>query len=451
MKKQQVRDATKTTREFMSRPIARGAAGTFGLKIANTGFLFLASLILARLLGPKGLGAYAYAMSWVAVLSILATLGFDRLLAREVAIYRTTSKWAPMRGLIRHALHASLAAAIMVCILAGGLARLWGSHFEPEMLSAFLVALLLVPLMTLNLIREGAMRGLQQVVLGQTPNLLLRPALFLLFLGLCFLIGAEALSGSVAVGLNVMATAFAFVGATRLLTRALPDEARAAMPSCQSRTWARQALPFLLLAGLQVASTNTDMLMLGTMLGAKPTGIYAVASRLAQFIGLALFAVNRPLGPAIASLYFTGDRSELQRLVTKSARAGLLSAIPVAIIFILFGRTILSLFGTEFVAGRMALTILSIGQFINVATGSVAVILVMTAHERDVVIGLGLSTVVNVLLNALLIPVWAIEGAAMATSAALILWNVLLMILVYRRLGINPTALGRSGIPQHEG
>ncbi len=53
----------------------------------------------------------------------------------------------------------------------------------------------------------------------------------------------------------------------------------------------------------------------------------------------------------------------------------------------------------------------------------------------------------NVILNALLIPRWDIAGAAIATGTSLILWNVLLVILVRRRLGVDATAIGRTRQP----
>ena len=81
--------------------LTKGAAGTFGLNVAGTGLSFIASVLLARLLGAKDFGTYAYAMTWVGFLSFLTVLGFDKLLIRNVATYQTTSSWGLMRGLIR--------------------------------------------------------------------------------------------------------------------------------------------------------------------------------------------------------------------------------------------------------------------------------------------------------------------------------------------------------------
>jgi O-antigen/teichoic acid export membrane protein len=66
----------------------------------------------------------------------------------------------------------------------------------------------------------------------------------------------------------------------------------------------------------------------------------------------------------------------------------------------------------------------------------------MTGHERDAAFGITVGATANVILNALLIPRWGMEGAAIATGFSLLLWNVILVVRTRQRLGIRPTALG---------
>jgi len=101
-----------------------------------------------------------------------------------------------------------------------------------------------------------------------------------------------------------------------------------------------------------------------------------------------------------------------------------------------------SVFGEAFGRGAIALAILSGAQVINAATGSVNDLLNMTGHERDTMMGMIVGVVANVVLNFLLIPMWDITGAALATGASLILWNIVLVIQVQRRIGLAATAIG---------
>jgi O-antigen/teichoic acid export membrane protein len=66
----------------------------------------------------------------------------------------------------------------------------------------------------------------------------------------------------------------------------------------------------------------------------------------------------------------------------------------------------------------------------------------MTGHERDVARSLAISALLNIVLGLALIPGWGAEGAAVAAATSLVVWNIVLAVRVYRKLGIRPTAFG---------
>ena len=73
--------------------------------------------------------------------------------------------------------------------------------------------------------------------------------------------------------------------------------------------------------------------------------------------------------------------------------------------------------------------------------GSVGILLIMTGHERDVLVSVACATLLGLGLTAALIPPLGVEGAAIGRVASLVTWNVALTILTYRRIGIRATAL----------
>lgn len=103
----------------------------------------------------------------------------------------------------------------------------------------------------------------------------------------------------------------------------------------------------------------------------------------------------------------------------------------------------LALFGPGFPAGAPALAILALGQFVNVACGSVGTVLIMTGHERLVVRRISVAAAANAILSAALIPIWGAIGAAIGSATSTILWNVLLAWDVRQRLGIRATTFAR--------
>jgi O-antigen/teichoic acid export membrane protein len=68
----------------------------------------------------------------------------------------------------------------------------------------------------------------------------------------------------------------------------------------------------------------------------------------------------------------------------------------------------------------------------------------MTGHQIQAAKILALTIVVNLVLNAFLIPAAGIIGAAIATTIATALWNFMMLAYVWRRLNYNPTIFARA-------
>ena len=47
----------------------------------------------------------------------------------------------------------------------------------------------------------------------------------------------------------------------------------------------------------------------------------------------------------------------------------------------------------------------------------------MTGHQNEAAMGIGVGAGLNIVLNLLFIPKWGIEGAAMATTMSIVVWN----------------------------
>ena len=66
----------------------------------------------------------------------------------------------------------------------------------------------------------------------------------------------------------------------------------------------------------------------------------------------------------------------------------------------------------------------------------------MADGEKLVALGVGAAVVLNTALNFILIPLYSINGAAIATGISLVAWNIILVLAVRRRLNLRPTVLG---------
>ncbi|MGI0134322.1 MAG: polysaccharide biosynthesis C-terminal domain-containing protein, partial [Candidatus Micrarchaeaceae archaeon] len=205
----------------------------------------------------------------------------------------------------------------------------------------------------------------------------------------------------------------------------------------------RSALPFMWLGGLYLLVSRTDLIMLGTMKGAHDAGIYAVASRAAELVSFFAAAANVVLAPRIARLYHSGEHTLLQRMLRSAAQRFLILTIPLALLLIFAASPLLHyLYGAEYTEGAIVLRILAGAQFFVLALGSVNTILNMTGNERLSTLGVGLAAILNIALNAVLIPDYGAKGAAIATGLSLVFAQGLLWYWVRHRLGLRPSGFG---------
>jgi len=410
--------------------------------VTNIGFAFLINILLTRTMGVNAYGTYVFAMALFSVLSIPAMLGMPSLLVRLLATYCTQKSWGLMHGILRWSNWVVLAASIGLAAFTALVTWLLRGTGDQLMLTSVMVAIISLPLIALSRIRQASLQGLQQVVIGQLPDMLIRPLLFILFVASASFYFHINISAQRALGMHIVAMSVALLIGVLLLRRAIPPEVIKEAPTYRSREWLRSALPLLFISSMAIITSKTDVIMLGMIKGADATGLYHVASRGAQFITLFLYSLNEALSPVIAGYYAKGDMGALQKLVTKSIRLIFLFALPVALALIFFGHKFLLIFGPDFVGSSNALAILSIGHLMDCAIGSVGLLLIMTGHGRESAIAMGIGAGANVILNLLLIPKWGLEGAAVATSLSLVIWNVIQSRLVYKRIGIHTTVLG---------
>jgi O-antigen/teichoic acid export membrane protein len=430
-------DGRATTPRPVMRRMLLSASGSAILQGLSNLIGFGLTVLLARFLGSAGYGSYALAFAWSMFLLIPAILGLNTFLVRGIAVYEVQERWSLMKGLLfrtnQLVLFTSTTIAVGGTIIAVTL-------LSPSFRGPFCVAMLLVPLTALTLLRQGAMQAFGRVVVGQVPEYLIRP--LLIVVGVVTLELAGALTPTTALVANVVGVAVACLVGALLLRRALPTALRAVRPTYVTFEWLRASLPMMLISGVTMANGYAAILVVGSLDGTRDAGIYSVVQKGAELIVILLMAANMPLAPAIARLHAHGDRHGLEHATERVARATLLVSAPVAIAFMIFPGIYLSLFGPSFATGATALMIVAVGQLVNAMAGPSGNLLIMTGEERVAVRAVAVGLVANVVLAVLLVPSLGVTGAAVAYASSLILWNIILVVLARRRLGVNVTAFG---------
>ena len=419
--------------------LARGALGAFIVKIAGAGLLFGLHVMLAQLLGVDEYGIYVYAITWINILTILCLLGFPTSLVRFIAEYKAKQQWNLLKGIIHRSNQIVLAFSILVGIFAAAVTLLLKERISVAVVVTFYIGFGLLPVVALSRLRQASLRALKNVVQSEMLLLVIRPVLLgLIVLGFFITLGGSLKAAHVMAGNFTAVVGVLFIG-TILLRKALPKSALEAKPAYAQRQWLKVSLPLLLIDGMQILLKRTDIIMIGAILGSDDAGIYSAASRISNLVVFALMAINATLAPMISELYHTGRGRELQRIIMLASRAIFVFTLVVSIILAVSGKFILSLFGSDFTIAFVPLLILLIGQMVNALAGSVGLIMTMTSHQNQAGAIIAGSTVANITLNALLIPLFGLTGAAISTAFTMALWNIAMLTFVRRKIGINST------------
>jgi len=415
------------------------------LQVGFAGLAFLNAVILGRLLGTGGYGAFANAVAWVNILVIPATFGFGTLLVRDVAIYRSRRKWAALKGLLSFSNRFVFALSGLFTLVLLVIAEFAFSTPEENMMRLSLwIAAPLVPLFALSSLRESASIGFEQVFRARLPGLIFRPGLLLMGITLIHLLWPNYLSVPLAMAVNVGASTIALAVIVFWLRKILPSEVKQVQPEYKAGIHLKAAFPMLVYGGMQVILGQTDIVMLGLMRAPEDVGLYAAANRIASVLVFVMMAINVLMAPITARLYSNGEKRRLQKILTRAVRIAFFAVLPFGLILVFLGPHILGLFGHAFVFAQSALTILAVGRLVDIAmgVGTGPLVLSMTGHEGVVAIIFSAAALSNVVLNISLIPNYGIEGAAFASMISLFCAKILLSIYAVKRAGLHVTIFG---------
>ncbi len=424
----------------LGKSLVAGATGTVVLNLGALAANFAGLVLLTRFLGTQGYGTYVYALAWAALFGVPAMIGLPQIVVREVAVAHARRELGLVRGIIRRAYQWTCAASAAVMTVGAAGAVLVGRH-EPAVRRAYLVALLVIPVVALYRISESVLRGFRRVVQGRVAETLVQPVLLIVLLLAARSTTTGHLGASAAVALTLAAAAIALLVSLVLVGRAVPDTVRRARPAYTSRTWWRSAAPLLVHSGAAATHVQVSPILIGVFDGVASSGVFNTAVRWAAFVAFIQTAVNYPLAPAIARLHEAGERDRMQALLLRSSRGATALALPVAIGVVAFREPALRIFGADFGSAGPALAILVLGELISVASGSTIVALAMTGHERVMARTSVTAAALNLALGLALIPSVGITGAAIARTLSLA-WLQLALLGRLRRLEGISSAVG---------
>lgn len=422
----------------------RGGFGSILLTIGNKIIVLITGVLLVRILGKVEYGVYSYVLSLIYVLIIPIESGLTNLLIRETAKGTINDRPDLISGIWRWSfLITIIICSILIIIAAFGM--FWSiERFDNLEKSSFIWTITIILSQSILLLASAALRGLNKITLGQLPDLIILPGFFIIFISLFFLFVPSMLNANISLALRAASTIVASVFSIVFISKKTPKIVQETKPTYQKEIWTSSAIPLGLSNGLGMVKTRISILLMAFFVTADQIGTFQVAVSTAALTSLILNAVDATVAPQFASLFIQGRRRTLQKLVLISTRIVFIFNVIMTVIFIIFGQILLELvFGVELVEAYSTILIIMAGQMVNSFFGPVPTLLNMTGHEKDVMKVIGFSSVINIIITLILTPRFGIMGGAISTASSLAFAQLIMAVIVNKRLGIVSHAIGR--------
>jgi O-antigen/teichoic acid export membrane protein len=401
------------------------------------GYLF--RIVVARELGAELLGWNALGMGLYGLCKLLGQMGLPQTAVKFVASYAGRKETHRLSDFFWRGLFCTVAGTASFGVIVF-IARHWISArvFHAPGFALYLpLFAILIPVGATNAFLLQTLCGFRKVSRSTAiTSFMSFPCMMLLTIA-GFALGLS-LFGYVAA--QLAAEALTLILAAISLRRLLPQVERwndlgggPLQPEMR-----RFAISMFSIGFLEFVLSQADRLIAGSYLAAKQVGIYAVAGSATAILAIMLQSVNSIFGPTIANLHAQGEYRVLGYLFETLTKWILGLSIPLILLFMIWSRSLMGLFGADFQAGSSLLVILCFGQAVNCGTGSVGYLLLMSGHQKEMIRGQLIFGILLLIADWNLIPVAGVRAAAVVSALGTAAINLYCLTVVRRRLGLFP-------------
>jgi O-antigen/teichoic acid export membrane protein len=402
----------------------------------------ITSIILGRILGAAGLGEVNLINQIITIVMVISMFGMDHVLVKKIAIGYSNNNSNTIGNTIFTALLVNISIAIIFTVLGVFGSGYIASFFNNTKLQTPLIIgfIVIVP-QTIGSVFISGINGYRKIWQSRLFKDFSTSLIVLLGIGLCLFVKVEITLITIIL-LYAIGRLITFIVATiywKNLYR--PVFVRKFI----DKKMLKMAIPLLFVSVSTLLASSVDILMLGWLSDTSKVGLYTVATRLVLFVAFFLQITNAVLSPKIAAFFANNQLKEINIMVKQVTFWLIIIGLISTLFFLLFGKSILGFWGSEFSGAYICLIILCFGQFINISTGCSGVLLIMCGHEKIFSYISGSFLMLNIVLNYFLIMRYHEVGAAIATTITIVGENITRVIIAKQKTGILTIPIGLGG------
>ena len=386
--------------------------------------------LITNYFGAESLGAFSFLSTVINLTALLSMTGMDTFLLKQGSIFYGQNEHSKYAGLIVKVLMLSIIqaafAGLLFSIFSTDLSR-WLN--APNYNLVFDLMVVILPIyITFYLLNEGQRTRGNNTIYSISHH---GYGFFtLLILGAGIWLGVE----------YKLFPFWSFIGASwLLLILAVISTGKVfkikANFSLNTKEIRQKAFPFFLVSSVTVLLNWSDVLMLRFLTNEIEVAAYHTIYRLGLLITLPLIALNTILPARFASLFAAQDKSGMSSLAKSSVRISSVGSVLIFAGVLLVLPLVLSFLEIPQINLQLGTIILGIGYVLGALMGPNGSFLMMVNQEKLYSVILGVTTVINIVLNLILIHFYGFLGAALATSICIIIRNVWCVVYIKKSMG----------------
>ncbi|ACJ17342.1 hypothetical lipopolysaccharide O-side chain biosynthesis protein [Thermococcus onnurineus NA1] len=397
--------------------IAKNMAVLFLARIVSMLFGFFYVVYTARYLGPANYGILSFALALNGIFGVITNFGLDPLTVREVARDKSLAGKYLANGIVLKLLFGTLTFLIVFVVV-----NLLG-YPEITRKVVYIITLSTIIAGLNNLFNDiyQAFERMEFMSIGQ----ILQSVLSLVF----------AIT-AIKLGLNVVYFAMIYLSVNLIILgyHVVVTTWKFLKPKIEVdfsfwKSVVREAWPFALTAISISLYLWIDSVMLSYMEGDRAVGLYNAAYRLALIFLFVPTIFNTAIFPLMSRLYI-GSKENLTKILEKHFKYMVIVGILIGTwIICLPGEFIVIVFGKDYLGATNVLRIFGLTLiFIFFRT---AFERVLEASNRQAIVTRTFveGAVLNIFLNLILIPIYSLNGAAIAT----LITDIFVFVVLYLR------------------
>jgi O-antigen/teichoic acid export membrane protein len=417
---------------------------SIGGRVASIGAVFLANVVLGRMLSTAEFSAYTISAAAVAFLAMPASFGAPRVVLRLIreglATERPQMAISAFRSCIR--LVATTCVLLSVLFVLG--VRLLDADKWRAIADYSVLVAAWFSLSAICLVLSHALQGFDDfrsaAIVGARNGGVLPNMLFLAILAAALATGRLTLwlALSAQVGLHVVALLWAWYAIRRDIARRGCVMTRVSREAPERSFWLfRECWPILVIQLTSLGVAQFDVLLVGWLSQEREIAVYGAVARLGEVLGAAQILAAGIAAPFVSELYASGELRKLEGLLRGIASFVAVPTLLVGVIFLVAPRLVLTYsFGPKFSDGATTLQVVTVGSMIAAFTGTNSLALIMAGRQRQLLSISAMASAAYLLIAPLLIANWGIVGAATATAVVFGLYNIGVTLMVKHLLGI---------------